>query len=170
MANEVDTTDARIESYIYKHIGKKSAREMATDLGVPPEQVLRVRNEMVDSIDEITLLIQKTKLLRTLQELADDAHERSLNVKDERNYSGMVNAAAGAIDKLLKELNRTAKQDSDAVSELNRMRVRELFNLMQEVVEVSVVEVANKFDLEEDALFEVFNRNLTIAANRRDSE
>lgn len=170
MANEVDTTDARIESYIYKHIGKKSAREMATDLGVPPEQVLRIRNEMVDSIDEITLLIQKTKLLRTLQELADDAHERSLNVQDERNYSGMVNAAAGAIDKLLKELNRTAKQDSDAVSELNRMRVRELFSLMQEVVEVSVVEVANKFDLEEDALFEVFNRNLTIAANRRDSE
>lgn len=167
---ELDTTDARIESYIYKHIGKKSAREMATDLGVPPEQVLRIRNEMVDSIDEITLLIQKTKLLRTLQELADDAHERSLNVQDERNYSGMVNAAAGAIDKLLKELNRTAKQDSDAVSELNRMRVRELFSLMQEVVEVSVVEVANKFDLEEDALFEVFNRNLTIAANRRDSE
>lgn len=168
MADELDTTGSRIESYIYRHIGSKSAREMATDLGVTPEQVIQVKREMVDSIDEITIQIQKAKLLRSLQELADDARERSKSVSDERNYSGMVNAATGAIDKLLKELNRTAKQDSEALAELNRYRVKELFSLVQETVEVSVVEVAEKYDLDEDLVFAIFNRNLSLAANKRE--
>ena len=52
MTNEVDTTDARIESYIYKHIGKKSAREMATDLGVQPEQILAIKRAQLLGDDQ----------------------------------------------------------------------------------------------------------------------
>lgn len=165
---ELDTTDARIESYIYKHIGKKSAREMATDLGVQPEQILAIKREMVDSVDELTIAIQKAKLLRSLQELAEDAQERSRDVSDERNYSGMINAAAGAIDKLLKELNRMAKQDNSQVDSLNALRVRELVSLIQEVVDTSVQEVSDAYDISKEELFDIFNRNLSAASQKRD--
>lgn len=165
---ELDTTDARIESYIYKHIGKKSAREMATDLGVQPEQILAIKREMVDSVDELTIAIQKAKLLRSLQELAEDAQEKSKDVDDMRNYSGMINASVGAIKTLLTELNRTSRADSEAVATLNQMRVRELFGLMQEVVEQGVDEIARENGLDRRELFEVFNRHLASAAARRD--
>lgn len=161
---ELDTTDARIESYIYKHIGKKSAREMATDLGVNPEEIIRIKNEILNSVDVLTLEVQKAKLLRSLQELADDAQERSKSVQDERNYSGMVNAAAGAIDKLLKELNRMSKQDSDAVETLNQMRVKELLRLMDVVVFKSVKGISERYDTPEEELIQVFSENLVEAA------
>ncbi len=166
---ELDTTDARIESYIYKHIGKKSAREMATDLGVQPEQILAIKREMVDSVDELTISIQKAKLLRSLQELAEDAQEKSKNVADMRNYSGMINASVGAIKELFRQLNALSKQDNEKLTQLKDLRKREIFNMYVSTVDASVREIANDFEIPEDAMFEVFNRNLEAAAAEMDS-
>jgi len=169
MTNEVDTTDARIESYIYKHIGKKSAREMATDLGVQPEQILAIKREMVDSVDELTISIQKAKLLRSLQELAEDAQEKSKNVADMRNYSGMINASVGAIKELFRQLNALSKQDNEKINQLNDLRKREIVAMYISTVDASVKEVAHLFSIGEDALFDIFNKNLEAAAAEMDS-
>lgn len=165
---ELDTTDARIESYIYKHIGKKSAREMATDLGVQPEQILAIKREMVDSVDELTISIQKAKLLRSLQELAEDAQEKSKNVADMRNYSGMINASVGAIKELFRQLNALSKQDNAKIDSLNELRVRELTSLLYEVVDTGVPVAAQRYGIDEDELFEIFNDRLREAAQKRD--
>lgn len=157
-------TDERIREYIWKHIGKKSARQMSEDLGVPPDDILRIKRDLVDSVDELTIQAQKTKLLYSLQELADDAHERSKNVKDERNFSGMVNAAAGAIDKLLKEFNRKAKEESAAVQTLNNLRIQELLRLMDVVVFKSVTDISDEHGIDSEELMAVFSDNLVEAA------
>lgn len=169
MATDIEIADARITRYVWRHIGKKTAREMAEELNVAPEDILRIKRDLVESVDDITLQVQKMKLLSALQELADDAQERSRNVTDERNYSGMINASVGAIKALLTELNRTSRADSEAVSILNQMRVRELFSLMQEVVDSGVREIAKDNNLNVQELFEVFNRKLSEASARRDS-
>lgn len=165
---ELDTTDARIESYIYKHIGKKSAREMATDLGVQPEQILAIKREMVDAVDELTISIQRTKLLRSLQELAEDAQEKSKDVDDMRNYSGMINASVGAIKELFRQLNALSKQDNAKIDSLNELRVRELTSLLYEVVDTGVPVAAQRYGIDEDELFEIFNDRLREAAQKRD--
>lgn len=170
MTDEIELVDdSRIERYIWKEIGKQSAREMATSLGVSPEKILSIKRDMVESVDAITVDVQRAKLMRTLQELADDAQERAKTVSDERNYAGIVNAAAGAIDKLLKEFRRDKSDSAEAVNSLNALRVRELTSLMFEVVDATVPLIAQKYDIDENELFDLFNDSLTRAAARRDA-
>lgn len=161
--------DTRIERYIWKQIGKKTAREMAADLGVSPDDILRVKMTMVDSVDELTIQVQRAKLLQTLQTLSDDAQERAENT-DDRNYAGMINASTSAIKALLVELNRVSKADDARVTELNALRVRELLALMTDVVDGGVREAAETYELDEEELFDIFNRHLMEAARKRDSE
>lgn len=159
--------DQRIQRHVLKHIGKKNAREMAAELGVSPEEILRAKREIVESVDEISIQVQKMRLLTTLQELADDAQERSRSISSEF-FAGTVNASVGAIKTLLVELNRTSKSDQEAISALNMLRVRELTSLLVDVVESAVPIVAERYDLDEDELFDIFNERLEDAARKRD--
>ena len=168
MSTEIESADDdRISSYVWRKIGKESARDMAKALGVSPDEILRVKRELAESVDALTVDVQRAKLLRSLQELADDAHEMSKSTTAEF-YAGTVNASVGAMKTLLVELNRTSKQDSEALNSLNAMRVRELTALMFEVVDATVPLVAERYSIPEDDLFAMFNEALARAATRRD--
>lgn len=168
MSTELEPNDdQRIQRHVLKHIGKKNAREMAAELGVSPEEILRAKREIVESVDEISIQVQKMRLLTTLQELADDAQERSRSISSEF-FAGTVNASVGAIKTLLVELNRTSKSDQEAISALNMLRVRELTSLLVEVVESAVPIVAERYGIDEDELFDIFNERLENAARKRD--
>ena len=166
---ELDTTDARIESYIYKHIGKKSAREMATDLGVNPEEIIRIKNEILNSVDILTLQVQRAKLIRSMQEIADDAKQAAEDVSDERNKAGLYNSSLAAIKELNRSLKDMSKSDDEKISQLNDLRKREIVAMYISTVDVSVKEVAGQYDISEDALFDIFNKNLEAAAAEMDS-
>ena len=169
MSTEIESADDdRISSYVWRKIGKESARDMAKALGVSPDEILRVKRDLAESVDEITIQVQKARLMRTLQELADDAQERTKTISNEF-FAGTVNASVGAIKTLLVELNRTSKQDSEALNSLNAMRVRELTALMFEVVDATVPLVAERYNVPADDLFAMFNEALARAASRRDS-
>ena len=43
--------DQRIQRHVLKHIGKKNAREMAAELGVSPEEILRAKREIIESVE-----------------------------------------------------------------------------------------------------------------------
>ena len=163
--SEIESADDdAISRYVWRRIGKESARDMAKALGVSPDEILRVKRDLAESVDEITLQVQKARLMRTLQEIADDAHERAQNVADERNYAGIVNAAAGAIDKLLKELRRTGAENSDAVNALNQLRINELLRLIDVTVARTLEDIAFEYDLDEGELLGIFQRHLKPAA------
>jgi len=166
---ELDTTDARIESYIYKHIGKKSAREMATDLGVNPEEIIRIKNEILNSVDILTLQVQRAKLIRSMQEIADDAKQAAEDVSDERNKAGLYNSSLAAIKELNRSLKDMSKSDDEKISQLNDLRKREIVAMYISTVDVSVKEVAGQYDISEDALFDIFNKNLEAAAAEMDT-
>ena len=169
MSDEIEpVSDERIERYVWSRVGKESARDMAKALGVPPEEILRVKRDLAESVDALTVDVQRAKLLRSLQELADDAHERAQNVADERNYAGIVNAAAGAIDKLLKELRRTGAENSDAVNALNQLRINELLRLIDVTVARTLEDIAFEYDLDEGELLGIFQRHLKPVAEELD--
>lgn len=164
MTDEIEVSDdTRIERHIWRNIGKKNARQMAQELGVSPDDILRVKMTLVDSVDELTIQVQRAKLLSTLQELADDAQERARDT-DDRNYAGMVNSATASIKALLTELNRSSKADDGRVKELNRKRVAAIVQLMQATVEKGVATLSGRYQLDEFEVFQIFNSALRDAA------
>ena len=168
MSTEIDSADDdRISAYVWRRIGKESARDMAKALGVSPDEILRVKRDLAESVDEITLQVQKARLMRTLQEIADDAKDEFETAPAEFK-AGLLNSSVAAIKTLLVELNRTAKQDSEAVAALNQLRVRELYLLMTEVVETGIDTVSERHKIPKPELVDIFNEKLTDAARRRE--
>ena len=168
MSDEIEpVSDERIERYVWSRIGKESARDMAKALGVSPEEILRVKRSIVEEVDAISIEVQKARLMRTLQEIADDAKEEFEHAPAEFK-SGLLNSSVSAIKTLLVELNRTSKQDSAAVDALNAMRVREIVGIYREVIDATVPLIAERHGLDEDAIFGMFNDALKRATDRRD--
>lgn len=162
--------EQRIQKFVLRHIGKKNAREMAAELGVSPEEILRAKRALVEETDEITVSVEKLKLVRTLQDIAKDAQDAAERVSDERNKAGLYNSSISAMKTVLGELNRASKVESEALANLNRKRVMELVALVQETVDESVAEIAEEFDIDPERLFTIFNANLGRAAERRDAD
>ena len=168
MSTEIESADDdAISRYVWKRIGKESAREMAKALGVSPDEILRVKRDLAESVDEITLQVQKARLMRTLQEIADDAKDEFETAPAEFK-AGLLNSSVAAIKTLLVELNRTSKQDSEAVAALNQLRVRELYLLMTEVVETGIDTVSERHKIPKPELVGIFNEKLADAARRRE--
>lgn len=164
MSGELEPNDdQRIQRHVLKHIGKKNAREMAAELGVSPEEILRAKREIVESVDEISIQVQKMRLLTTLQELAYDAQERSRSISSEF-FAGTVNASVGAIKTLLVELNRTSKQDSEAVMRLNELRTREILRLIDSAVSKTFQDISDEHDIDTSELMAMFQSRLAEQA------
>ena len=81
----------------------------------------------------------------------------------------MINASVGAIKELFRQLNALSKQDNEKINQLNDLRKREIVAMYISTVDASVKEVAHLFSIGEDALFDIFNKNLEAAAAEMDS-
>lgn len=167
-SNEIEGFDQdRIDSIIWKHIGIKPAREIALEAGVKPEYVLRRKNEMIEEIDYLTIQQKRQRFLVEMDSMARDARQRASRTDDEY-YAGMINAATGNIKVILNELSRMEKADTSKVESLNQKRIAELVSLVREVVDTSVSEIAARYDLDEQELYDVFNARMVEAAEKRD--
>lgn len=157
-----------MDTLIWRHAGVKSARETAKELGVQPEDVLRRRKDLLDGVDDLTIKQAKQKLITDLQDIAQSTKEDYEDAPWEFK-SGLMNSSIAAMKAILVELNRADKADEEKVDHLNNLRVRELVGLIQEVVDISVEEAAQKYDIDQDELFAIFNANLEKAARMRDA-
>lgn len=162
-----DEIDPRIYRIVWKRLGNRSTRQIAEETGLTPEQVFALKREMVEGVDDLTILQKKHKLLVELEEIAQDARDAADSASDEFR-AGLYNSSIAAMKTMLTELTRFEKQDQAKVDSLNALRVRELFSLMQEVVETSVEQISESYGLDRDDLFAVFNGNLQKAAQKRD--
>lgn len=162
------TIDPRIERQVWKALGIKPLKQIAEETGLTRDQIIRIREELLTSVDDLTVMQKRQKLIISLEEMSQAAREDY----DKAPYefkSGLLNSAVSAIGKVQAELARMSKADQSRVDELNQKRIRELVSLIREVVDTSVSEVSEAHGLPEDELFEVFNRNLEAAARKRDA-
>lgn len=166
---EVSLRDqARIERIVWAGLGVKSARQISEEAGIPPDEVLRIKRELLDSVDVLTIAEKRLKLIVDLQDISrkvqDDYDKSPMEFK-----AGLMNSSIGAMKVVLVELARMEKADQSKVESLNMLRVRELLLLMKETIEAGVTEIASTHGLDEDGLFEVFNAKLQAAASKRDA-
>lgn len=169
MAEEIERTEdsERVRKLIWRHMGVRSAREIAEMTGVPPETILRVKRELLEEVDVLSIDEKRQRIVVELDEMARDARDRAQGMSDEF-YSSSIQAATGAMKVVLAELKRIGDQDNSKIEALNQKRIQELVNLVNETVVAGVAEIAATHGLNEDELLGVFNAKLIEAAEGRD--
>lgn len=165
---ERDLDDERINRAIRKGLmSSRTVRQMAEETGLKPEEVLRKKTEVLEGVDVLTIQEKRALFMMELSDMVREARERAAGATDEF-YSGMVNSSVTALKTLLAEAARMEKSDTTKVDQLNRKRVAELVGLVQEVVDESVKEISQKYALDEQDMYEVFNRRMMESASKRD--
>lgn len=169
MAEEIERTEdsERVRKLIWRHMGVRSAREIAEMTGLPPETILRVKRELLEEVDVLSIDEKRQRIVVELDEMARDARDRAQGMSDEF-YSSSIQAATGAMKVVLAELKRIGDQDNSKIEALNQKRIQELVNLVNETVVAGVAEIAATHGLNEDELLGVFNAKLIEAAEGRD--
>lgn len=156
--------DSRIEKLIWRSIGRKSVRKMAEETGLPVEMVARIRTELLDGVDELTIDQKRTKLLVDLQDIADTARSDYDSADDTDSGSKLLTVAVGAIKTVLGEMRQIEKSSSGAIDALNQMRVRELLRLIEVTVTRTFSRISERHGISEDEMLEVFHSYLAPAA------
>lgn len=154
-----------LDSLILKYIGVKTPRQIAEMVGVDPKVVLARKDELLNEIDVLTLDQKRAKLIVELQEIARNAMEKAKNIPDEF-YAGTLNAAVNAQREVLRQLEVQEKRDTDAVMQLNQLRIRELLRLMDAVLGSGVAVIATRFNLDQEELMEVFYELMEVESER----
>lgn len=165
---EYSEFDERIDAVIWKGVGVKPVRQIAEELGISPEKVLKRKRELLEGVDVLSIQEKRQKLLVELEGLAQDARKRAGSMPSEF-YAGTVNASVSAIKVMLVELGRAEKADSSAVEKLNDMRLRELMRLVDTTVSATLRQIAETYDLDEPDLISMFQSNLRPAAEAMDA-
>lgn len=162
MPNDVEEfeIDPRIERQVWKALGIKPLKQIAEETGLSRDQIIRIREELLSSVDDLTIQQKRQKLLIELESLAYDARDRAQGMPDEF-VAGTLNASVGAIKAIQAELARMAKTDDGKVLALNNLRRREIVRMYTAVVDAGVEEIASTHGLDSDELFSVFNRYLS---------
>lgn len=158
----------RIDSIIWRFIGRKPVSQIAILAGIKPEEVLRRKKELLEEVDELTIQEKQQKILIELDQIAVEARERASRTSDEY-YAGMINAAVSSMKAILVELNRFSAKQEAAVERLNTLRKRELLRLIDNVVVSSIERIATDHDLDETELMSVFQENLIEEAKEADN-
>lgn len=167
MTQDIAPTSERTRDLIWKRMGVKNAREISKEVGVPVDEVIRIRNEMLDSVDALSVQQERQRLIIELKGIAQDAREAADGSSDEFR-AGLYNSSIAAMKTVLVELNRADQKDQEKVNHLNELRKREIIELYVGTVDAGVAEAAEKYGIDADDLFEIFNRHLRETAKSRE--
>lgn len=157
--------DERIQRQVWRGLGTKPLKQIAEETGLDRDQIIRIREELLSSVDSLTVNQRRQKLLVELESLAYEARDRAQGMPEEF-VAGTLNAAVGAIKAIQAELARMAKSDDGKIEALNALRRREIVRMYTSVVDAGVEEIAEEHGLDADALFDVFNRLMSEYSSR----
>lgn len=172
VADEAEWTDD-MDKMLLRKVGIASTAEIAREFGMSPLEVRRRVNELLESIDVLTVQQERTRLLIELRSLVNRATERLDAIGtglSDREFAQVLNSTSQTIRVHLQELDKMEAKDDAALQELNKKRVQELLRLMDRVVTTSVHEVAKTHGLDEAELIEVFSSRLVEEAAAMDVE
>ena len=97
-----------IERQLIRYAGVKSPAEISELTGIPSEDVARRITEVLESVDILTIQQKRAKLILALEQMADEVTSRLADLSD-RNLAANINASAGAMGRVLKELRESEK-------------------------------------------------------------
>lgn len=168
METSVEITP-RVEALVWKRLGIRSARQIAQEVGLKPEQVLAIKQKLLDDVDVLTVQQARQKLITDLRDIAqrtqDDYDAAPMEFK-----SGLMNSAVSAMKAVLVELARADKGEQAQVERLNMLRVNELLRLIDATVDKTLDDIARINSLDKAELLAIFQSHLLPAAKEMESE
>lgn len=151
------------DKLVMKHVGKKSAREIAELTGMDENWVLRRKNELLEEIDVLTHDQLVQKILIELREVAEKANDLAKSSLDEFK-AGLFNSAIAANKEVLKQVTALRNSGGSDVERLNRLRMLELLRLLDNVVNSGAKDAAAEFQIDETRLLEIFRARIVPEA------
>lgn len=124
--------DKRTQRAIWRGMTTKSVRQLADETGLSMEATLRIRNELLDAVDALTIDQRRTKLLVDIQAISDRAREEFESTQDARSKAPLLATAVSAMKVVLNELRNLEKTGNREVEVLNAMRQREIVQVYEE--------------------------------------
>lgn len=145
-----------------------SVRDIAEELGVPAQEVLRIKRDALENQDALTLEQRRTLAVLNLERIAADAMHRATEIgtdsEEMRNYGPTITGAVQAIKTVLAELRSIEKNTASEVARLNELRVQELKTLVSRTLDRAIPEIAATYSLPEEEIYNIFMKNFTQEA------
>lgn len=156
--------DEKIDDYIMRWVGRKPISEIATEVGLSPNDCLRRKNELLESIDQLTLQQKRQQGMILLTEMYQDAWDRAKKMPDEF-YAGAINAATSSLKLQMSELARMEKDSAGVVEQLNAMRLQEIKRYIEDVISITVNQAAKTGVVSDKEVFlDMIQENMVVAA------
>lgn len=165
----VQEVDERTRRQVLALLGRKSLREIAESIGVTPDVVIRIKQDIVDSIDALTVEEHLAQSLSLLRDVAENAREEFERTDDARSKAPLLGAAVSATKLFMSELNKWNDKNSGAASTLNAARQRELSTALNRMAEISATEIHERSDLPREEVLEVMLTALMTAVTEMES-
>lgn len=163
--NEVDD---RTRRYIERLVTRKSAREISTELNVPVDVVLRVKQEMADSFDTITVRERVIHSINTLSDITTKAIDEFERTNDLKSKAPLLSSATNALKAQMQVLEKWVKSTDPKVEALNRKRQEELTTLLTDAFTMFAQRVSKLHDIPEQELWDQFEDDMREAARLMD--
>lgn len=164
--------DERTRKVIWKGMTTKSVTELSELTGLTRENVITIRNSMLEAVDALTIDQERQKIMVELHQVAERAKEEFESTQDARSKAPLLSAHISAMKLLLTQLKELEKSGNSQVESLNELRRNELVALMNATVNNGVMDLAAKYDWsteETQEVFAVFNDRLAEEARKMDA-
>lgn len=164
--------DERVRSIVWKHLGSKNAREVAELAGVTPDVVMRIKKELLDTTDSLTVQQHQTRILKLVDETATQAiewaHEiaNSGNPDRERSLGPVLTSANQFLKLATQMLKETEAKNTAQVEALNQLRIRELYDTVVLMMEFVTSDLVEDFGLDRGAIDKLFQSALSKAVEK----
>lgn len=165
----VPEIDERTRNQVIRYLGTKTVRQIAEAVGVAPEVVLRVKQDIVDSLDALTAEEYVAKAFVDLQTITSMAMEKFHEIEDERALSGLLTNATGSIKTTLQMLEKWQSKNQANIDTVNRKRQQELVTLVHSAFGKFVEFLEQEKGLEPEEMWNTFEGLMYIAAQEMEA-
>lgn len=139
MSKELATQeiDERTRNQVIRYLGTKTIRQISELVGVPPETVLRIKQDIVDSMDALTVDEHVAKSFADLQSIVSMALSEFRSTDDLRSKAPLLSAAITSIKTTLQMLEKWQAKNQVAKDTLNNKRRTELITVVSRTNELT---------------------------------
>jgi len=163
--NEIDE---RTRAQVIRFLGTKTIRQIAERLSISPETVLAVKQDIVDSMDALTVEEHVAKAFVDLQNVTALAMAEFQSTDDARSKAPLLATAVGATKTTMQMLEKWEAKNKVQVDTLNRKRQTELTTALNRMSELTSTELDDGLPHTKDEILQSMLNNLMTAAVEMD--
>lgn len=157
-----------VDQLLIRYAGIKSPVEIAEITGIPAEDIARRIQEVLNSVDILTIDQKRAKMVIALESMIAEAQERMSTATD-RVIGSILNSTGGNITRVLNELEAMETRTKTDIEAINRRRAYELVTIVERSFDRSLGELSVRYpEVDQEEIQEVFRSHLLTVAREYD--